>query len=115
MINEGDVVLFRFPQTDLQDGKLRPALVIKKLPDEYDDLLICMISSRIYRSNEQLDEIITPKDSDYQSSGLKTESIIRASRLAVVEKDILIGKIGKISSERLGKVKEKLAKWIMES
>ena len=32
MIEEGDVVLFRFPQTDLQEGKLRPALVIIKSP-----------------------------------------------------------------------------------
>lgn len=35
MVKEGHVVLFRFPQTDLKEGKLRPALVIKKLPGEY--------------------------------------------------------------------------------
>ena len=40
MVKEGHVVLFRFPQTDLKEGKLRPALVIKKLPGEYDDWLI---------------------------------------------------------------------------
>jgi len=115
MIEEGDVVLFRFPQTDLQEGKLRPALVIKRVPGEYEDWLICMVSSRIYQYNKKLDEIITPKDNDFQDSGLKTESVIRVSRLAVVEKDILIGRIGRISSERLRKIKEKLAKWIMES
>ncbi|AEH44520.1 transcriptional modulator of MazE/toxin, MazF [Thermodesulfatator indicus DSM 15286] len=115
MIQEGDVVLFQFPQTDLQEGKLRPALVIKRVPGDYEDWLICMISSRVYQYNEKIDEIITPKDSDFQDSGLKTESVIRVSRLAVVEKDILIGRIGKISPERLRKIKEKLAKWIMES
>ncbi|CAD7781271.1 hypothetical protein DMNBHIDG_02594 [Candidatus Methanoperedenaceae archaeon GB37] len=36
MVKEGHVVLFRFPQTDLKEGKLWPALVIKKLPGEYD-------------------------------------------------------------------------------
>lgn len=115
MIEEGDVVLFRFPQTDLQERKLRPALVIKRVPGEYEDWLICMISSRVYQYNEELDEIITPQDSDYKDSGLKTESIIRTSRLAVVEKEVLIGKIGKISPERLRKIKNKLGKWIMES
>jgi len=115
MTEEGDVVLFRFPQTDLQEGKLRPALVIKRLPGEYEDWLICMISSRIYQYNEKLDEIITPTNNDFQNSGLKTESVIRVSRLAVVEKDILVGKIGKISSERLKRIKERLAKWIIES
>jgi mRNA interferase MazF len=52
MIEEGHVVLFRFPQTDLKEGKLRPALIIKKLPGEYNDWLICMISSRIYNQTE---------------------------------------------------------------
>jgi hypothetical protein len=28
MISEGQIVLFRFPQTDQQAGKLRPALVV---------------------------------------------------------------------------------------
>ena len=44
MIAEGQVVLFRFPQTDQTIGKLRPALVIRQLPSFYHDWLICMIS-----------------------------------------------------------------------
>ena len=115
MIQEGDIVLFRFPQTDLQNGKLRPALVIRRVPGAYEDWLICMISSRIYQYTEKLDEIITPDDKDFKDSGLKAESVIRASRLAVVEKEIMLGKIGNISPERLKRIKEKLGKWIMES
>ena len=34
MKRAGQVVLFRFPQTDLQEGKLRPALLLGKLPGE---------------------------------------------------------------------------------
>jgi mRNA interferase MazF len=33
----GQVVVFRFPQTDLAEGKLRPALLLGKLLGEYDD------------------------------------------------------------------------------
>lgn len=47
MISEGDIVLFRFPQSDLQGGKLRPALLLKKIPSQYDDWLVCMISSQL--------------------------------------------------------------------
>lgn len=47
MKQAGQIVLFRFPQTDLEEGKLRPALLLGKLPGEYDDWLICMISSQI--------------------------------------------------------------------
>ena len=32
MISEGQITLFKFPQTDLQAGKLRPALVLRKMP-----------------------------------------------------------------------------------
>ena len=32
MIAEGQIVLFRFPQTDQEAGKLRPALVLRRLP-----------------------------------------------------------------------------------
>jgi mRNA interferase MazF len=45
MKEAGQVVVFRFPQTDLEEVKLRPALLIGKLPGNYDDWLICMISS----------------------------------------------------------------------
>ncbi len=39
MKRAGQVVLFRFPQTDLAEGKLRPALLLGKLPGEYDELV----------------------------------------------------------------------------
>jgi mRNA interferase MazF len=37
VIQEGQIVLFRFPLTDQIPGKLRPALVLRKLPGTYDD------------------------------------------------------------------------------
>ena len=47
MIRERQVVLFRFPQTNQTIGKLRPALVIRKVPGPHKDWLICMISSQL--------------------------------------------------------------------
>lgn len=111
MIEEGQVVLFHFPKTDMKEGKPRPALVIRKVPGDYNDWLICMISSRIHQQTA-VSDIIGPDDDDYKDSGLKTISIIRVSRLAVVESEILIGKLGQISHQRLHKIKEKIAKWI---
>ena len=37
MIDEGQIVLFPFPQTDQNPGKLRPALVLRQCPTEYED------------------------------------------------------------------------------
>jgi len=114
MRSAGDIVLFRFPQTDLADDKLRPALLLGKLPGEYDDWLTCMISSQTRHYLPNFDEIVQEGDSDFAQSGLKLESVIRVGRLAVIEGESLLGEVGKISNERLKRVKSHLADWIMK-
>jgi hypothetical protein len=42
VIREGQVVLFRFPQTDQSPAKLRPALVLRRLRGPFDDLEIVL-------------------------------------------------------------------------
>jgi len=51
-------------------------------------------------------------DADFTESGLKTSSIIRISRLAVVAEKTLLGSIGSISNERLYVIKNRLADWL---
>jgi len=108
----GQIVLFNFPQTDFANGKLRPALLIAKLPGGYDDWLICMISSQTHQYIEGLDEIIQPDADDFAQSGLKTASVFRVSRIAVAAEGILEGVIGEISHERLKQIRDNLANWI---
>ncbi len=111
MKQAGDIVLCRFPQADLETGKLRPALLLGKLR-EYDDWLICMISSQIRHYLPDFDELVSVNDTDFIQSGLRNESVIRVERLAVVEEEILLGEIGEISEERLRRIKRRLAKWL---
>jgi mRNA-degrading endonuclease toxin of MazEF toxin-antitoxin module len=112
MKEAGQVVVFRFPQTDLEEGKFRPALLLGKLPGNYDDWLICMVSSQTRQYIDGFDEIVRENDNDFGESGLKVTSVIRVGRLAVVSGDILIGAIGQVSKERLGKVKKHLSDWL---
>ncbi|MCS7016813.1 MAG: type II toxin-antitoxin system PemK/MazF family toxin [Gemmatales bacterium] len=112
MKKTGQIVLFRFPRTDLEEGKLRPALLLAKIPGEYDDWLICMISSQTRHYVAGFDELIQENDEDFVQSGLKVTSVIRIGRLAVVSGDILLGAIGEISFERLRRVKQTLAHWL---
>ena len=114
MKEAGQVVVFRFPQTDLEEGKLRPALLLGKLPGNYDDWLICMISSQTQQYITGFDEIVQENDNDFGESGLKATSVIRVGRLAVVSGEILIGAIGQVSSERLSRVKKHLSDWLSE-
>lgn len=112
MIAEGQIVLFRFPLTDQRPGKLRPALLIRKLPGRYNDWLICMISSQIDQEIPGFDEIIAINDPDFNNSGLKSPSLVRIGRLAVVNADILIGKIGGIDDKRLARIRGNLSQWL---
>ncbi|ABU56744.1 type II toxin-antitoxin system PemK/MazF family toxin [Roseiflexus castenholzii] len=114
MKKAGQIVLFQFPQTDLEKGKLRPALLLGKLPGEYDDWLICMVSSQTRQYIAGFDEIVKEDDEDFEQSGLKVASVIRVGRLAVVAGEILLGAIGEISQERLYRVKRNLSNWLSE-
>jgi mRNA interferase MazF len=113
MKKPGQIVLFNFPQADHTDTKLRPALLMGRLPGPFGDWLICMISSQLRHYVEGFDEIIGEDAGDFTASGLKTASLIRVGRLAVVDENILIGSIGEIAPERLTRIKDSLANWLL--
>ena len=115
MKQAGQVVLFRFPHTDLGEEKLRPALLLKHLPGKFDDWLICMISSQTHHFVYGFDEMLQKTDVDFSESGLKLASVIRVGRLAVVEEGVLLGLLGEISSERLERIRRRLAAWLSSS
>ncbi|HZQ05489.1 MAG TPA: type II toxin-antitoxin system PemK/MazF family toxin [Anaerolineae bacterium] len=112
MTHAGQIVLFRFPQTDLEHGKLRPALLVSHVPGPFNNWLVCMISSQIHKLIPELDEILLEKDADFAQSGLKVASVIRVGRLAVVEGKLLVGAIGEIDAMRLQRIKLNLVKWL---
>ena len=112
MKRAGQIVLFRFPQADLEEGKLRPAVLLGKLPGEHGDWLICMISSQVRHYVPEFDEIVREEDSDFATSGLKVASVIRVGRLAVVEADVLLGAAGEIATDRLQRIKTRLSQWL---
>ncbi len=115
MKKSGQIVLYKFPQTDLREGKPRPALLIGKLPGQYDDWLICMISTQLRHYTQNFDEIIQVADADFSISGLKEPSVIRVGRLAIVDGNILLGAVGEIDEVRLQRVKTNLVNWITQS
>ncbi len=97
----------------MKEGKLRPALVLAKLPGIYNDWLICMISTKKYQVLSPYDEIIRKDSEEFIQSGLKTESVIRSTRLAVVNQNIFLGSIGGISDQLVKTIRQNIAKWIL--
>lgn len=95
----GEIVLIRFPQADLQAGKLRPALVIAVAPGRHADLLPVLITSQIQQAVPEFDKVIEVTDSDYAGTGLKVRSAVRIARLASVESDVINARLGSISPD----------------
>ena len=112
MIEEGQIVLFPFPQTDQAAGKLRPALVLRKCTGPHDDWLVCMISSQLRHATAGTDEVVRENDADFAQTGLKLPSVIRATRLAIVASDMLHGAIGSLPDPRFGRLRQRIAHWI---
>lgn len=97
-MKEGNIVLTPVPQAD---GKIknRPAVILREMP-LYRDLLVCGISTQLNRCVKDFDEIISTDDTDFGSSGLLEESVIRLGFLAVLPRSSILGSIGSISTER---------------
>lgn len=108
----GDIVLLRFPQADLEAGKLRPALVVAIAAGRHPAVLLSLITSRAYQETPGFDEVIDAKDADFTSSGLKARSVIRLARLVSVEETVINARLGDISPDRLRRIKKRLMDWI---
>lgn len=113
MKHPGQIVLFPFPHTDFVQGKQRPALLLARVPGDYDDWLFCMISSQLRHCERGFDELVQETDDDFAESGLKVSSVIRVGRLAVAEGELIFGSIGQISSERLMRIKSRIGEWLI--
>jgi mRNA interferase MazF len=110
----GQIALLRFPQADLSSGKLRPVLLIARLPGPYEDWLICMLSTQLHQALPEFDEVLDENQPDFMESGLKIASVIRIGRLAVVSAASLTGTIGSISNQRLRRIKKAIAHWLIQ-
>jgi mRNA-degrading endonuclease toxin of MazEF toxin-antitoxin module len=98
----GEVVVLPFPQTNLQSGKRRPAVVVADLPG--DDLVLCQITRR-----DRFDGFSVPLVlADFERGRLAVDSFIRCSRLFTVEQSVILYVAGKIKDAKLQEVKAKI-------
>ena len=98
----GEVVVLPFPQTNLQSGKRRPALVVADLAG--DDPVLCQITSRA-RSDGYSVPLAT---TDFTRGRLAVDSFIRPNRLFTVEQSVILYAAGKITDAKLQEAKAKI-------
>ncbi len=101
-MNKGEIVLLPFPYTNLSGRKDRPALVL--IGDEFD-ITVAFITSRI-KWREETDLILAPST----NNGLKTESLVRLSKLATIDKTLVLGILGRLDQNEVIELDRKLVK-----
>jgi mRNA interferase MazF len=101
---KGKIILIPFPFTNLSGSKVRPAVILSNYK-KGEDCLVAFISSLGVKRSE-FDISVKPSS----KNGLKTDSVIKADKIATLEKKIILGEIGVLEREYVVKVDEKLKK-----
>lgn len=111
MYKPGDIVLTPFPFTDLSGNKVRPALILG-VQDKGDDVTVCFISSISQDKIHKFEVEIAEKDEDFLKTGLKLKSIIKTTKIATLDRAVILGKIGELDSKNTQKVKKVLKTYL---
>jgi mRNA interferase MazF len=92
--------------------KNRPAVLLREMPP-FRDVLVGGVSTQLRQAVKDFDEVISPSDVDFVSSGLIEDSLIRLGFLVVVPRAKIVGSIGSISSERHKRLLQRLSEYLV--
>ncbi len=104
-MRKGVIVLIPFPFTDLSGQKVRPAVV---LHDEKkgEDCIVAFISSNRDGKTGFYEIPIRPS----RGNGIKVDSLIKVSKIATLQKKIILGELGIVEDLILDKINSSLKK-----
>lgn len=97
-----DILLTRFPFSDLVGSKVRPVLVLSNdaYNKRFSDVLICAITSRSASHEYAIDLAET----DLDQGILKVQSKVRADTITSIEQEIVLKKIGQVKKDKYRQV-----------
>jgi mRNA interferase MazF len=107
---KGDIVIIRFPFTDLSSSKKRPALVISNdIVNQTGDYLMVQITSK-----EKTDSLsLTIAKTDFtDNKELPLKSFIRLHKIFLLNESLIVGKATSVKKPFLEKVVDEVVKLI---
>jgi len=102
----GEVVLVKFPFSDLSRSKLRPALVLAEV--EYGDLVLCQITSKTYGDRSA----VILKQGDFKSGSLPLQSYARPGRMMTAAPGLVSRSLGQLEEWKRHEVVAAITKMI---
>ena len=110
MVKRGDIVLIKYPFTDLSGSKVRPAVIVS--PDDFinknDDILCLFISSSIPDHALSTDYILENTSPFFSQTGLKVTSVFKCHKLALLNKSLVIRSLGNLHQNIMNEINNKL-------
>lgn len=100
----GAVVLIPFPYADFAKLKRRPALVVAKA--EFDNLIVCQITSKPYTSQKA---ILLPATA-FETGGLALPSFVRPDKLFTIDGSLVEQELGNLKKAYRSQVLQSLRK-----
>ena len=99
-MSKGDIVLIPFPFTDLSGNKLRPAVVLFTVES---DVTVAFITSKMkFSGNYDL------KIKKSTENALKVDSVLKVSKIATIDKGLVIGMLGILNVQEISEMNAKL-------
>lgn len=102
---QGDVVLIRFPYTDLTNIKRRPAFIVSSnwYNDIRQDVIVLAISSQISEKLKR-DEFLIDSKRDLHASRLPKPSVIKLGKVMTLHRDSIIKSFGRLPEDTTRKI-----------
>jgi mRNA interferase MazF len=87
IFKRGDIALVLFPNSNLRTAKPRPAIIVQadKLETGLQQVIVAMITSRLFRSKHPSRIVIQLSTTEGQQSGLLSDSVIMTDNLATID------------------------------
>ncbi len=97
---KGDIVLAPFPFTDLQQTKLRPAVVLWA---DYSsqDVTLCFISLQNLSNLAMGEFVLDSSEPEFVGTGLKVDSKVRVTRIVTLESRLITRRLGKLGASQI--------------
>ena len=99
----GDVILSRFPDSNLRTAKLRPGLIVQadNLQTGLSQLVVAMITGNMSRAGHPSRVPILVSTPEGQQSGLVMDSVVITDNLATIVESTIERVVGSILMEKI--------------
>ena len=108
----GDIVIVRFPYTDMRQGTVRPGLIVADVNyARQSDWIVCRITTERLQDSRQ----IPLYDTDLAAGRLDETSWVRPDRLMTMNESIFGNTIGRLTAAKLAEIPRRRPRLVLKN